>query len=335
MSLAPVAAGAGQPVGAPTTPAPSPPDSTPAVAATPSPAASGPQSALARMVAEAATRQDGLASLLANLPVAVATSALADTVRTIAAQLLAAQAPLDGRATAADLRAAAQNSGLFLEANLAATGQPDPAAPQGPASDLKALLLQLIASLGDVAPAHGQAPRAPPPTAGGALAGQPPAEATLAPGLSPEAMAQALSRQAQAALARVQLSQAASLSADARWAFEAPVATPQGAGVAQFEISRDDRGAGAAAASPTWRARFSIDAPPSGPVHAELSLSGGRLRLTLTAEDEGARQALQAGRDELTGELAAGHDADVAVRFVTGAPPRAALAAGRVVDRRT
>ena len=57
-----------------------------------------------------------------------------------------------------------------------------------------------------------------------------------------------------------------------RWNFEIPFATPQGTAMAQFEISRDGGGNEVEAAKRVWRARFSLDVEPAGPVHALVSL---------------------------------------------------------------
>jgi hypothetical protein len=162
---------------------------------------------------------------------------------------------------------------------------------------------------------------------------------SLTPDAPPETMARALRQQAEAALSRVQLSQAASLPKPGegpRWVFEAPVATPTGAGMAQFEISGDGGGAaGQAGAAPTWRARFSVNTAPNGPVHAELVLSGGRMRVTLMAEDDEARQALAAGQDELRAALASEDAGDVAVRVLGGAPAAPQAEPGQFLDRQS
>ena len=65
----------------------------------------------------------------------------------------------------------------------------------------------------------------------------------------------------------------ASIPAAPRWNFEIPFATPQGTAMAQFEISRDGGGNEVEAAKRVWRARFSLDVEPAGPVHALVSLS--------------------------------------------------------------
>ena len=88
-----------------------------------------------------------------------------------------------------------------------------------------------------------------------------------------------------AAIARQTLLQVASLPdrvdttaarvdpAAPRWNFEIPFVTPQGTAMAQFEISRDGGGNEVEAAKRVWRARFSLDVEPAGPVHALVSLS--------------------------------------------------------------
>jgi hypothetical protein len=341
MSLAPVSGGATPALNAaPIAPIAPIGGSGASAVPTPAPAApNGPAAALAQMIGEAAVQQDGLAALLADLPAAAATPELPSAAQGAAAQIVATQTPLTETATAADVRAAAQNSGVLLEASLAQlAGQPG-GDPSGLGADLKALLLQLTTALapadGTPAPPRATASTPPPPTPGGPLSGQQPTPPTIAPGASAHQVAHALSAGAHAALARLQLSQAASLQSGGLF-FEAPVATPNGTAVAQFQIGQDGGGSAAAGgASATWRAKFSVDAPPSGPVHAELSLSGGRLRVTLTSQSEAARQALQAGQAELTGELAGGEADDIAVRFVTGAPAPAPAGVGRFVDRQT
>ncbi|MBS0412413.1 MAG: flagellar hook-length control protein FliK, partial [Proteobacteria bacterium] len=144
------------------------------------------------------------------------------------------------------------------------------------------------------------------------------------------------------ALARLALSQAASIpgrATGAAWRFDLPVATPAGPGAGQFEISRDGGRGGADAAAPTWRARFSLDIEPGGPVHVEVSLSGGRTRVTLWAEREGALNDLEAGAAELVAALAGPQGADAAVRVLPGAPPPTAhpgdvdLSPGHILDR--
>jgi hypothetical protein len=314
-------------------------------------------SPLTAMVSEAATRQESLAPLLADLQVAVNAPALPADIRTTAAQILATQTPLGPGVTADQLQASAQRSGVFFEASLAAAAQSE-AAPASLPQDIKALLLQLTNELAPLLegpaqlhdqPASNAAPRTTasarlaadrpaPPIAGGATAGQPPAQTSIEPDAHVETLARTLQQEAQGALARVQLSQAASVERSgepARWLFELPIATPDGTAIAQFEISRDGKGPGAPAAEPSWRARFSVNVSPSGPIHADVMLGKGRARITLMAEDADARQALEAGRGELAVALADDQSPDVAVRIVGGAPAPAPQPAGQLLDRRS
>ena len=321
--------------------------------AEPVPASAQP-SALSAMVSEAVTRQDGLAPLLADLAVAVNAPALPDDARATAVQILSSQTALGADITAEALKSAAQGSGVFLEASVAAAVLAPEHAPPNLQVDLKALLLQLASELAPLfegptltrpagnaataAPSRALSSKLEPPVAGGPTAGQPAARATL-PQAQTEILARALQDEAQGALARVQLSQAASVpkaGEPTRWLFEIPIATPGGAGIAQFEISRDGRGpSGGGAAEPAWRARFSINVAPSGPVHADVMLGKNRARVTLMAEDAGARQALEAHQAELVAALAAEEGPDVAVRIIGGAPPRPQQPPGQLLDRRS
>jgi len=149
-----------------------------------------------------------------------------------------------------------------------------------------------------------------------------------------------------AALARQTLLQVASLPdrADlsparldptaARWNFEIPFATPQGTAMAQFEISRDGGGNEVAAAKRVWRARFSLDVEPAGPVHALISFSGERTSVRMWAERPQTAAQLRAGAGELSQALALAQlqPGDIVIR--DGTPPQAAPAkAGHFLDR--
>ena len=88
-----------------------------------------------------------------------------------------------------------------------------------------------------------------------------------------------------------------------RWNFEIPFVTPQGTAMAQFEISRDGGGSEAEAAKRVWRARFSIDVEPAGPVHALVSLSGERTSVRMWAERPATAAQLRAGVAQLSQAL--------------------------------
>lgn len=325
----------------------------------PGPAAQSAQArAVAQAVQAAAPRQGGLAPLLADLTEALGSPALPPTVRDAAVRLLGLRTPLTPAIDAATLRAAAARSGLFLEASMAARSL----APGAPApADLKAALLGTrlaLSAWAEQAPAPGPAatpgsaaPRPaheppPPPFRNGPLAGQPPTAAGLTADWEPHAIAQRLLAGTDAAVARQELMQAASLPAgpsatpaqapnNGHWMFEIPFATPQGTAVTPFAIERDGGGTrdeAGADAPPTWRARFALDVEPYGPIQAEVVLSGARAGVRLWAERPETALQLRGRQDLLLSALtAAAYAPEVSV--AVGAPARAAPAAGLFLDR--
>ena len=130
---------------------------------------------------------------------------------------------------------------------------------------------------------------------------------TIAPHAPLETTAHHLLDDTDAAIARQTLLQVASLpdridtsapKADMnvpRWNFEIPFATPQGTAMAQFEISRDGGSEGVEAAKRVWRARFSLDVEPAGPVHALISLTGDKTSVRIWAERSATAAQLRAG----------------------------------------
>ncbi|MFT6669525.1 MAG: hypothetical protein ACJAVZ_000980 [Afipia broomeae] len=184
----------------------------------------------------------------------------------------------------------------------------------------------------------------PPPFRGSETSAQPVALPSLAPDDAPAAVAHRLIEDTDAALARQTLLQAASLPLDVpgarndptapRWNFEIPFATAQGTAVAQFEISRDGAGSEAEAASRAWRARFSLDVEPSGPVHALVSLSHGRTSVRMWAERPATAAQLRINAPQLSHALreAALEPGDIVIG--EGAPPKSAPPpAGHFLDR--
>ena len=197
----------------------------------------------------------------------------------------------------------------------------------------------------DVAPEASEPPSIPPPPYPGApMAAQPPALASTSAGADPHTIGTRLLAGTDAALARQTLLQAASLpdsadpsrrdAATQRWTFEVPFAAPTGTGIAQFEISRDGRNAAADAPKPTWRARFSLDVEPMGPVHVQISLTGARTAVTMWAERPASAARLREDAPLLADALAQAEvgPSDVLVR--DGGPPRPPPpAAGHFLDR--
>ena len=187
----------------------------------------------------------------------------------------------------------------------------------------------------------------PPPPLNGALpAAQPVLPATLVSKAPVEATLQHLLTDTDGAIARQTLLQVASLPGqpDAatgrvdpttpRWNFEIPFATPQGTAMAQFDISRDGGGREPGAAKPVWRARFSLDVEPAGPVHAMISLSGDKTSVRMWAERPATAMQLRAGVSQLSQALSRAelHPGDIVVR--DGAPMQAVSApTGHFLDR--
>jgi hypothetical protein len=186
----------------------------------------------------------------------------------------------------------------------------------------------------------------PPPPVNGALpAAQPVAPATLSSHMPLNIALQHLLGDTDGAIARQTLLQIASLPGQAdpssqrvdampRWNFEIPLATPQGTAMAQFEISRDGGGREAGAAKAVWRARFSLNVEPAGPVHAQVALNGDRTSVRMWAERPATASQLRAGVSQLTQALSRAEltPGDIVIR--DGAPQQTAAApAGHFLDR--
>ena len=296
---------------------------------------------LAQTAEGAAVRQGGLAPLMADLAQAASNPALPTPVRSAAAQVLAQASPASAGVTAGDLARALSRSGLFLEANLAAAPQTSPIG-----QDMKAGLLVLNQALtawlagAPRAPApRNPAKTPPPPYRAGSTRAQPSATPSLPADAAPSAVGQRLLAETQAAVARQELLQIASLPAApgealeaqvTRWMFEMPFTTPQGASVAQFEISRD--GAGGVGGEPAWRVAFSLDIEPLGPIHARVSLVGDQAVVSLWAEREMGLARLRDDQAMLSAALArASFRAEIAVH--PGAPRNAEPHSGQLVDQ--
>lgn len=197
-------------------------------------------------------------------------------------------------------------------------------------------------------PAYARGPvRPPPPYAGGPTSAQAAVPSDLPDGLTPADLARRLLKGADGALARQELLQIASLpeprpeaeraveTRGSRWVFDLPFHTPQGMAVAQFEISRDGGGSGGDSGhgvERTWRARFSLDVEPLGPVHVQIALTGACTRVGLWAERPDAMARLQAGEAALSAAL---REAELSpeVAFHTGSPTVAVTEPGHFVDR--
>jgi hypothetical protein len=187
----------------------------------------------------------------------------------------------------------------------------------------------------------------PPPFRGALPAAQPVASPSLAPDTPFGATAHHLLGDTDAAIARQTLLQVASLpdridpanpqidTASPRWHFEIPLATQQGTAMAQFEISREGGGdVETEAAKRVWRARFSLDIEPAGPVHALISLIGDKTSVRMWAERPATAAQLRAGVPQLSQALSRAELLPGDIVIQDGTPPQAAPArAGHFLDR--
>jgi hypothetical protein len=196
----------------------------------------------------------------------------------------------------------------------------------------------------DVATAHTLTP--PPPFRAALPSAQPVEPPSLTPDMPLAAAVQHLLDDTDAAIARQTLLQVASLPdradiagprtdpAAPRWNFEIPFATPAGTGIVQFEISRDGAGREIDATKRVWRARFSLDVEPAGPIHALISLSGDRTSVRMWAERPATATQLRAGASQLSQALSRAElqPGDIVIR--DGAPLQPSPApAGHFLDR--
>lgn len=386
----------------------------------------------------AATEQESLAPLFANLGAAVSSSSLPPKLQQAIAQVLAQQTSLDQNLDGGDIKNAFQKSGIFLEASLAAGSVPSSGVP-----DLKAALIVLRQTLqsalgadgttaakatpAQAGPSPGLVPSAaagldiheillpqarlpvspdigqtrgglqgalaaaldsgpsasatlnllqealqelgnpvrtaatpkspgddvtihtntpPPPFRGAAPTAQPVASASIAPDAPLATTAHHLLDDTDAAIARQTLLQVASLPdridvtgskidvTTPRWNFEIPFVTAQGTAMAQFEISGDGSAAEVEAAKRVWRARFSLDVEPTGPIHALVSLIGEKTSVRMWAERPATAAQLRAGAADLSQALSRAELQPGEIVIRDGAPPQAAPAkAGHFLDR--
>ena len=196
----------------------------------------------------------------------------------------------------------------------------------------------------DMATARTSVP--PPPFRGALPSAQPAAPPSFAPDTPLAATVHHLLDDTDAAIARQTLLQVASLPdradiagprtdpAAPRWNFEIPFATPGGTAIAQFEISRDGTGREIDAAKRVWRARFSLDVEPAGPVHALISLSGDKTSVRMWAERPATAAQLRAGAAQLSQALSRAElqPGDIVIRDGAPLQPNPAPA-GHFLDR--
>lgn len=306
------------------------------------------RAAVAEMMQVALGRQDSMATLFASLAhLDGKLAALPRGVEPASLQALAAVLNLNGRSpTGQSLKTAVQGSGLFLEAMLAKGGPA--AALQG---DLKAALLALSRALKpwtDARPPvqRPDRPRPAPPSRDSLPRAQRSDAPVLSNAASTQEAGRALGTQIEAALARLRLSQLASLpqssgqsgaggeAAPGEWTFELPLLFGEEMGIAQFRVQRDG-GSDGSDAERAWQMRFAIDFDATGGVHAKVMLRQGKIAVALWAEREGTAEAL----GNLLPELGAALESrGLCVGGMTcrhGAPKEPAKPAGAFMDRQT
>jgi hypothetical protein len=335
--------------------------------AAPTPVSEPAVQAAAAIVRDAAARQGGLAQLYADLGAVIAQPNLTvpKPVAAAIAQLLGVrlQTTSDGGVDAGDIRSALVRSGLVSADALPANGQR--AAKTADLGNLLSVLRQALknwagaeadlptaARLSQSAPGVGlpQAPNksaAPmPPYRDSPTMPQALAEPSIPGGATAHETALYLLDKTDAAIARQTLLQIASLPdqpvpgaahADAtRVTFDIPLATPQGTAVAQIRIERDGRNAGDSGDSaPVWRASFSLDIEPIGPVHVRIVQASGKTAVSLNAERAESAASLNAGLAQLEAGLRNAELEPGTLSCRAGLPAKRSGSPGMFVDQPT
>ena len=182
-----------------------------------------------------------------------------------------------------------------------------------------------------MARSSGDAP-APPPLRTTVPHAQPPVPASLPASLpvsslemsSPARAAMELSRQVESAVARIQISQTASLPSpdgSAFWVLELPVRQQHGSGVVQLRIERDRQAAHGAQPTP-WSVWLALDLNGLGPVRAHVVARADTISATFWAEHETTAQLFNGCLDELQCRLTQAGLHPGALGCRSGIPPR-------------
>lgn len=317
------------------------------------------QAAVTAMVRDAVAKQNGLAPLMADVEAALTRPDVPQPVRAAAAQLLALRVETSTPVTASDIKAALVRSGI--------AGDPATLQPALPgSSDLKTALLALkdaftnwaagdegisdpkAAAARTPAPASAPLPlparaNLPPPHRLAQTVPQPPQPASLPEDAGAREVAQHLLSKTDGALARQTLLQIASLPDEQgasraeqggpRLMLDIPLATPQGTGVAQLRVEQEASQRDGPDIRPVWRANFSIDIEPIGPVHASIALFGERAAVTLYAERDDSAVKLREGLPILEAGLKDAAFETGELRCRAGVPAAPRSAPGLFVDQ--
>lgn len=321
-----------------------------------------PASPLFSALASALPIQNSVAPLIAHLvALAERPSGLPPPVLSAADKVIVARLDVEQGVTPAKLVQAIDDAGVFFEKHMALGAE-----ARSLTSDLKAALLNLRDALTAVAqPKIGQTQAAPapetrpaPPRRGEAPEPQRPLAPAIPSGQGPKGVAHVLLGEANAALARLTLSQIASLpnaqpsqdvigtptgSQNAPQALhvEIPVAFGPQTGVLQLTIERDGHhGASVGQAEQHWRVWFALDTPEGGPITALVTMaksgvSPGVVGVTLWAERPKTNLALKTGLNDLRADLAKA-DLDVGeLATRAGQPKRTIKSSGHFLDTAT
>lgn len=193
--------------------------------------------------------------------------------------------------------------------------------------------------------------RPPPPRRGGPLRAETAFPFSEPAGEDIQSAASRAKAETEGALARLTLSQAASLPPDVKaadpatarnpeWTFNVPLLSRGETSVAQFRIERDEQGKSrdprATVDGPTWRVRFCLDIAPVGPVHARLTLIADRLMVGLWTERPEAAALLAERVNELRAGLEARDLSVDEIHLDTGIPatePASGPSVGHFVNR--
>lgn len=260
--------------------------------------------ALTEALATAATRQNGLAPLFADLQALLAKPDLPPAVRDAAQALMNLRLPADG-VDGASLQQAVTRSGVFLEAMLANGKLAGAiAVSDNIKTALQVLRGALQSFLGiDSAPADLHAAPPLPPFRGSLPVAQPPVPASIVDTGLRQAATKVLS-QTDAAIARHVLLQIASLPASQqpshppddhtqRLVFDIPLAMPNGTAVMQLQIEREMPRERGQPQTPVWSVRFAVDVEPLGAVRVRVSQAGDKTSVTMVADRPASAAALQ------------------------------------------
>lgn len=251
------------------------------------------QQVLGQALRAALPRQTALPPLLANLASLARDPGLGASLPAAASASAAAvhaSLPTVAMVTdAAGLKQALLDSGIFLEARLARAVATD--TPVALTGDLKAGLLRLSTALNG----HGEmtvmtaASDTPPPMRGAAPQPQAATTATLA-AAPPTGAGGELLQQVDGTLARIQLSQLASVPADATaapmWTLELPVRNEPHTDTWHLRVTQERRG-GDSADPDIWSVALAFDLDGLGPVRAFVSVIGEQVSTALWAEEKG------------------------------------------------